>query len=762
MSLGTQTTFRGAPLSEQPTTRSRASLARSTLLKMGARIGLIIALSTLVSYFHLQSTLRTEALARLEQHVSERSQREQTIFVLAEDNHAVLEKALEERIHALQREDVKARFDSLFTRLPDGTVRNRPEHFDGTKMVGVFIPPNVNLDAEFRTRVLAAYDVITSYGPAFHVRFQSTYVVLPEGVIIEYWPESPTWSQDIEPDFRLTETEYFGISLPENNPRRQTAWTGVFEDTVARTWMVSASTPVDMDGRHIATVSHDVTLNELMARTINDRLPGAYNVIFRDDGQLIAHPELKQEDATSAYNILRAAEQPDVAARRLGSLENVARLRTLFERVKTRGPHQTVLELPESGEYVAVTSLRGPGWNLATVLPEHVVSQPAFQAARYVLLLGVLSLLLELVIMYWVLRGQITRPLLAFTQAADKVAGGDFQVELDTSRGDELGQLAHAFQFMAREVQKREDALRQANEGLEQRVEERTRELKEVHLQLVQTARRAGMAEIATNVLHNVGNVLNSVYTSAQVAKERMTGMRLEHVSRVAGMLQERQSDLSTFLTQDERGKHVLPFLDKLGQNLLDDRQEVNTLLEDVGRYTEHIGDIVKVQQNYARTPRLHEPVSLQGLVEDALRINAAGLARHQVKVQRQLAPLPPVLTDKHKALMILVNLVSNAKYAMDGVAPAERVLTVKLEQHAPDRTRIEIHDNGMGIAPELLTRIFQYGFTTREEGHGFGLHSSALAAQELGGSLHVHSDGPGRGATFTLEVPFVPVLETP
>jgi len=120
------------------------------------------------------------------------------------------------------------------------------------------------------------------------------------------------------------------------------------------------------------------------------------------------------------------------------------------------------------------------------------------------------------------------------------------------------------------------------------------------------------------------------------------------------------------------------------------------------------------------------------------------------------------VLTDKHKALMILVNLVSNAKYAMDGVTPAERLLTVKLEQRASDRVHIEIHDNGMGIAPELLTRIFQYGFTTREEGHGFGLHSSALAAQELGGSLHVHSDGPGRGATFTLEMPFVPVLETP
>jgi signal transduction histidine kinase len=725
---------------------------------MGVRIAVIIALTTLVSYLHMLQTLRTEALAQLQQHVSERSQREQSIFVLAEDNHAAFNKALEERIRALAREDVSSRFDSLFVRLPDGTVRSRPEGFDGTRMVGVFVPPNVTLDAELRTRILAIYDVLCSYGPAFHVRFQSTYVSLPEGAIVEYWPEYPTWGRDLAPDFALASTEYFSLGLPENNPRRQTSWTGIFEDSISKMWMVSVSTPLDMGGRHVATVSHDVLLNELMDRTINDHLPGAYNVLFRDDGQLIAHPKLKLEAANGAYNILSATEQPDVAARRLGSLENAVHLRSIFERVKGHAPEQGILELPEHGEYVAVTRLRGPGWYLATVLPESVVSQPAFLAARYVLLLGLLSLLLELVIMYWVLQQQITRPLLDLTQATDKVAAGDFQVALNTSRKDELGQLARSFQLMADEVRRREEALRQANEGLEQRVEERTRELKDIHAQLVKTARQAGMAEIATNVLHNVGNVLNSVYTSAQVAKERMTGMRLEHVGRVANMLQERQGDLSSFLAQDERGRHLMPFLDKLGQNLVDERQEIVSLLEDVGRYTEHIGDIVKVQQNYARTPRLHESVNLADLVEDALRINSAGLTRHQVKVQRHLASIPPMLTDKHKVLMVLVNLVSNAKYAMDDVPVAERLLTVKLEQTTADRIHIVIHDNGMGIAPELLTRIFQYGFTTREEGHGFGLHSSALAAQELGGSLTVHSEGAGKGATFTLELPYTPV----
>ncbi|WP_239470075.1 ATP-binding protein [Archangium violaceum] len=715
-----------------PPPHSRAPLARSTLIKMGVRIAVVIALTTFFSYLHMLHTLRTEALTQLEQHVSERSQREQAIFLLAEDNLGAVKKALAERIRTLGPEDVGARFDSLFVRLPDGTVRSRPESFDGTKVPGVFVPRGVILDEDMRRRLLASYDVLSWYGPAFHVRFTDAFVTLPEGPIILYWPERPTWVHDAEPGLMVTELEYFVTSRPENNPERRTLWSEVYLDTVSGRSMTSVTIPLDLEGRYVAAFSLDVLLEELVARTINDHLPGTYNVIFRDDGKLIAHPGM----------VTQAGEEDH--------------MRHIVERVQARQPGQAVLELPERGEYLAMGKLRGPGWNFVTVLPEHIVTKPAFQAARYVLLLGLLSLVLELAIMAWVLRNQITRPLESFTQAADRIASGDFHVELDTSRDDELGQLARSFRSMADKVQHREQALREANEGLEQRVEERTRELTEVHLQLVQTARRAGMAEIATNVLHNVGNVLNSVYTSAQLAKERMAGMRLEQVDRVANLLHEHQSSIGTFLSQDERGRNALPFLEKLGQNLLEERREIISLLDDVGRYTEHVGDIVKVQQNYARAPRMQEPVHMADLLEDALRINATGLTRHQVKVVRQLADLPPVLTDKHKTLMILVNLVSNAKYAMDGVPPTERVLTVKLERTGNEQVRIQMHDNGMGIAPEMLTRIFQYGFTTRQEGHGFGLHSSALAAQEMGGKLTVHSEGPGHGATFTLELPYL------
>jgi signal transduction histidine kinase len=735
------------------------SLARSTLLQMGVRIAVIIGLTTLVSYLHLLHAVREEALGQLQLHVSERAQREQAIFVLAEDNHTVLKRALAERIQAWRQQEPRARFDSLFVHLPDGTVRSRREGFDGTRMPGLFVPRGIPVDEDLRRRILASYDVLAQYGPAFHTRFTDTYITLPEGPLILYWPERPTWCLEAEPTFSIVDLDLFPGSLPQNNPLRRTTWSGIFVDTVADSWMVSASTPLDLEGRHVATLSHDILLEELMARTANAPLRGASTVLFRDDGQLISHPELRMKGATEPYNILSPPKPEQAGVARLATEERQRHLRTLFERVKNSSPGERAptgtLELPESHEYLAMTRLQGPGWHFATVLPESVVNQPALQAARYVLLFGVGSLLLELALMAWVLKRHITRPLEAFTQAADRIASGDFQVALDTSRQDELGRLSRSFQQMAREVQKREEALRQANEGLEQRVDERTRELKDIHHQLVQTARRAGMAEIATNVLHNVGNVLNSVHTSAMVARERLDILPLDRVSRVADLLQEHQGDLATFLTRDERGQHIIPFLDKLGQHLEEERRTLLSLLHEVGRYTDHIGSIIQVQQDHARPHTLQEPVTLTDLVEDALRINSAGLSRHGVQVERHLAPLPPVLTDKHKVLMILVNLISNAKYAMDAMPEGERLLTLRLERVGEEHLHLTVQDRGIGIAPELRAHIFEYGFSTRKEGHGFGLHSSALAAQELGGSLTVHSEGPGRGASFTLVLPF-------
>jgi len=184
----------------------------------------------------------------------------------------------------------------------------------------------------------------------------------------------------------------------------------------------------------------------------------------------------------------------------------------------------------------------------------------------------------------------------------------------------------------------------------------------------------------------------------------------------------------------------------------------VRSLTKDVG----HIKDIVAMQQSYAMVSGVVEAVPVVELVEDALRMNASAFVRHDVQVVREFAPVPPVTVDKHKVLQILVNVLRNAKYACDGTGQPDKRVTLRVALNGANLVKIEIADNGVGIPAENLTRVFQHGFTTRKHGHGFGLHSAALAAKELGGALKARSDGPGLGATFTLEIPTQPPARTP
>jgi PAS domain S-box-containing protein len=278
-------------------------------------------------------------------------------------------------------------------------------------------------------------------------------------------------------------------------------------------------------------------------------------------------------------------------------------------------------------------------------------------------------------------------------------------------------------------------------------------ELESVHKQLLEASRRGGMAEIATNVLHNVGNVLNSVNISTTLIVQSVKQSRASSLARVVSLLQEHAHDLGEFITNDSRGKHVPAHLAQLSEHLLAEQETNVRELALLRQNIEHIKEIVAMQQNYATFGGVKEIINVVNLVEDSLRINEGALSRHRVEVIREFEPVPPLNVEKHKILQILVNLLRNAKYACQDSERADKRLTVRVA-HGEGRIRISVIDNGVGIPLDNLTRIFNHGFTTRKDGHGFGLHSGALAAKEMGGSLTVHSDGPGQGAAFTLELP--------
>jgi PAS domain S-box-containing protein len=286
---------------------------------------------------------------------------------------------------------------------------------------------------------------------------------------------------------------------------------------------------------------------------------------------------------------------------------------------------------------------------------------------------------------------------------------------------------------------------------------ESAEELERVHKLLMTASRQAGMAEVATNVLHNVGNILNSVNISASLVAERIKQSKGPGVSRLAALLREKGSGAGAFIDNDERGKRIPEYLTSLGEQLMNDQKMALEELASLRDNLEHIKDTVAMQQSYAKRCGVTETIEVAELVEDSLRLNAGAFVRHGVTLRREFNEVPPITVDKHKVLQVLVNLVRNAKYACDESGKSEKLLTLRIEK-APAGVRISVIDNGVGIPAENMSRLFTHGFTTRASGHGFGLHSGALAAQELGGSLLVKSDGPGCGATFILELPLAPV----
>ena len=337
---------------------------------------------------------------------------------------------------------------------------------------------------------------------------------------------------------------------------------------------------------------------------------------------------------------------------------------------------------------------------------------------------------------------RLSIPILNLERFARRIASGDLSRRIDIRTGDEVEQLAHSFNFMV-------DALQQAK-----------RESKATQQKLVETARQAGIAEMVSNVLHNVGNVLNSVGVATSTMRQRISKSRIKSLSNIAALIKERGEGVGEYLTRDPQGRKVPAFLCSLSDHLSKEQLDFSKDLQALERHVQHVRDIIHLQQDYSRTRGLTEPGHLVTIIEDALQLCREQIAKHDIRVEKDYLSLPECWMDRHKLLQILINLFTNACNAVIANETGTGTIRVALKRTGPAHACIEVIDNGVGIAAENLTRIFQHGFTTRAEGHGFGLHSSAIAAAELGGSLRAESKGVGKGATFIIDLPFRPKEE--
>jgi hypothetical protein len=264
------------------------SLTSTTIIKMGIRIAIIIIAVTIVSYWHVMSNLESQVVEQLDKYITELGQRESSLFVLSEDNHAIYKKEFLSQLRQMGNEVPRERFNKIFQAQEDGTVRMHPQFFNGFKQPdsGVlikgltgFIGQNLAITDEIVQRVTITFDMLTTFSPAWALwknRFPNLYVSMPENIIlVNYF--GTAWGLDAPADLKLPEEVRVAVADQKHNPTRETVWTSVYHDTVANDWMVSCATPVDVNGQHLITIGHDILLNKLFERTIDVHLEGAYN-----------------------------------------------------------------------------------------------------------------------------------------------------------------------------------------------------------------------------------------------------------------------------------------------------------------------------------------------------------------------------------------------------------------------------------------------------------------------------------------------------
>jgi PAS domain S-box-containing protein len=461
--------------------RIKKSLELQAVVSLAIRVTLVIIFMAALAYMHFVSNLEEQTLDKLNQYMVERSQKESAIFQLAEDQHRVFRQEFLDQWPHRQEQDANPAFERLFRPGSDGTWRLDADYFNGTERLAVdglyrgqtrFVSGFIGLhtpveDNDYRARLVLSFDLIDRFAPAWSKRFANTYASTPEGSNIVYWP-GLNWAATADAGLDIPAEEWVAVASVANNPARESVWTGLYYDQTADEWMVSCETPVDDgDGRHLINVGHDILLNKLFDRVFNDRLDGTYNYIFRADGRLIAHPlyvdQLKQ--TRGIFNI--PGQAGDV-------------LKKQFELIVQQFPEQqNEPVIRDAGDaFLAVGRISGPDWYFVTVFPKDLLSSPAINAAEFILLLGLFSLVVEMLMLVHVLRRVFLKPLDSIYRSTEAIKEGNFEImdspatRLPVERQDEIGRLAVLMQQMVKRISEN-------NLQLEQLVEDRTKELYE-------------------------------------------------------------------------------------------------------------------------------------------------------------------------------------------------------------------------------------------------------------------------------------------
>ncbi len=487
-------------------------LARKTLLQMSIRLSLVITIAALVSYVHIFAILNDQVRDSLKKYISERGDKESAIFLNAERNHRQFRQEFLKQWPDRKQQQVPDRFSRLFVEQNDGGRRIHRDAFNGiprpdgtlSRHITGFIGSDAPQSSEFYNKLLLTYELLDRYGDAWTMDYANLYVSMPDNVNLVYWPGVP-WGDQAESDLDVNTEEWVYVANPTNNPDRLSAWTGLYYDQTADEWMVSLATPVDRGGEHLINVGHDILLNTLFERVFNDRLAGTYNFIFREDGRIIAHPDLV-EQLRSHRGILHAEDTDNPG---IMSMVNL-----ITSQQASQQENNFILEDQYMDALLAVTKIAGPDWYFVTFYPNTLLASTARETAYIVSMVGIVSLITELIILFFVLKGQVLKPISLFRRFSGDMGKGEFR-SIDTLRNssayrrrDEVGELAGTMVDMA-------TTIREHELHLVEQVADKTRELSKTNEILTKESRsRKEMLALLQAIARDVSGLQGKNYFS--------------------------------------------------------------------------------------------------------------------------------------------------------------------------------------------------------------------------------------------------------
>ena len=742
----------------------RRSILHKSMLWLGLPILGLAGLSVTIGYRHAIATIENQTIDELKGYVNERSKRESQIFQLAQKNHAHLKPILINEVKKARSTNPDRAFNSLMKPWSDGTYRNfeqfRPiKEFDTSRNSTVFIGRGAELTQELKQEILVFNQLNTIYGNAWQTSFIDSWILSSSNAGTNYW-NGTRWGLENPADLDMTKEEYMTIANQTNNPDRTPRLTGVYFDPSPKQWMVSLVTPVDDEqGIQIATIGHDIMLNDLIDRTKNDIFPGSHNLIISQKGRLIVDRD-RTDELQKANGQLTIDQLKD------------PQLSYIWQQFKDLKDEVRVTNSPDQSTIIAITRLAQTDWYFVTLYPKQLLYNQALRNIIPLLVLSICAVFLEILLIYFILLKQVNQPLQELLSATQKLATGEFDVTLDTDRIDEVGDLSRSFTHMAQDLQTSFTQLNLQNETLESQVVDRTQalttalnDLKSTQGQLVQSEKMSGLGQMIAGIAHEINNPVSFIHGNLNPANQYIKDL-LNHIH-----LYQRKAKQSEI---DDHAEEIdLEFLEI----------DLPKLLNSMKIGTDRIREIILSLRNFSRldeaelkTVNLHEGIDSTLLILN----HRFKQSNPEIIIKKDYRATSTIDCYPSQLNQVIMNLLSNSIDALEsctrqcfeqsdhnqlleeqGITPWKPEISIATLSHS-ESIEIIIHDNGPGIPEDVQGRIFDPFFTTKVIGKGTGLGlsiSHSIIVERHKGSIVCESNSID-GTTFKIELPLCQGLE--